>query len=272
MVTSHGNNQADPELGFSSDPNAATAEPTSTKISTTSAITTTTGQTNHENVNGQQREPQTEQEVASWSWAMSGHIRSLDIWHNVQVFELDALGNWEMVPVQPRLPLKVKGMSELEKSRMYLVEGVSEQTLRDFPEIDGAFWSQHISNVLLHGQGHAGSQDLFAKWTRHVYQTTAQWNIDERIKRGTPWNLDMLTNPRDVGIEHTSYFPLASVPRPRDPLEASSNFHQSKLRKGLTTCVSFRYWQTGLNFVGNTSILTKTLAFPNLRAPRTLGV
>ena len=121
--------------------------------------------------------------------------------HDVQVLEFRSGSNqWETVQVT-----EIEDTSTLPESvliRLYLIEGLAQKTISFFSGFDKDFFRYRRLNVLPYDRAGFGNDYFFGKWSRRAYQNDEQWDIEKRISKGRPYNLDLITDPKDVGLNH----------------------------------------------------------------------
>ena len=124
--------------------------------------------------------------------------------------------------------------------RVFLVEGLTKDTMNYLPSDNKDFYRYHCSNALPYDRWKWDKNYFFGKWFRRVYQTDRLSNIDFNIDRQRPHNRDMAIDPKELELEHERYDRQKNVLRPVMPLEASRAW-PSLQRKALGECVSCFY-------------------------------
>ena len=105
--------------------------------------------------------------------------------------------------------------------RVFLVEGLTAETVNYLPSIDRDFYRYHCSNALPYDRWKWDKSYFFGKWFRRVYQTDRLSNIDFNLDRKRPHNRDMAIDPKELELEHERYTRRKSIPRLVIPLEAA---------------------------------------------------
>jgi hypothetical protein len=173
----------------------------------------------------------------------------LDEGYNVEVLEF-RLGSqqWEAAPfTEIEDPLL---LPESVQIRLYLVEGLTQETVSYFSGISKDFFHNHYLNVLPYDRLVFGSECFFGKWPRRVFQNRDQWDIEDRIAKGRPYNLDMIVDPKDIRIDHDRYERPPGIRRPYSSLEATPNLDKEYRRQALEDCISIFYKKVDNGLIG----------------------
>lgn len=180
---------------------------------------------------------------------------SLDESHDVQVLEFRSGSNqWETVQVT-----EIEDTSTLPESvliRLYLIEGLAQKTISFFSGFNKDFFCYHRLNVLPYDRAGFGNDYFFGKWSRRAYQNHEQWDIEKRISKGRPYNLDLITDPKDVGLNHKRYERATSAYRPYSSLEADSNTDKRLMRQAVEDCISSCYKRVDGRLIGKPPLQT----------------
>lgn len=173
----------------------------------------------------------------------------LDGGHSVEVLEF-RLGSrqWEAVPITEITdPLL---LVESVLIRLYLVEGLTQETISYFSGIDENFFRYHYLNVLPYDQLVFSRDYFFSKWPRRVYQNRHQWDIEDRIAKGRPYSSDTIIDPREIRLEHDRYERPLGIHRPHSSLEATPNLEKKYIRQALGDCISIFYKKVNNGLIG----------------------
>ena len=183
-------------------------------------------------------EPKTAENIISDDWK-----NSLDESHDIQVLQFSSGSDrWEVVQAT-----ELEDTSTLPDAvliRLYLVEGLAQKTISYFKDIvEEEFFRNHRLNVLPYDRAGFRKDYFFGKWSRRAYQNHEQWDIEKRIAIGRPYSLDLITDPKDVGLNHERYERAISTYRPYSCLEADSNTGKRKpfMRQAVEDCISTCY-------------------------------
>ena len=95
-----------------------------------------------------------------------------------------------------------------------------------------------------------GDGTFFAKWHRYVRQKNRHWEIERRIAAGRPYNLDTVTDPINLRLDHEWYGRIPRVYRPYDPIRRTISGDRES---AALECISFFWKQVGDGFVGTDS-------------------
>ena len=134
--------------------------------------------------------------------------------------------------------------------RLFLVEGLAFDTLQYFSNVDRNFFRCHYLNVLPYNRSGLGSNYFFGKWSRRVYQSRQQWDIEDRISKGRPWSLNIITDPKDIGLDHDRYDRPSGIQRPCSSLE-SCRTDKQYVRQAIGECISCFYISVDDGLIGN---------------------
>jgi len=79
---------------------------------------------------------------------------------------------------------------------------------------------------------------LFAKWMAPETQLREQWDIEQRIARNTPYNVDTIRDPSHLRLNHTRYERDPPLPaRPYHPV-TGLDLASKEIMQASTECVS----------------------------------
>ena len=139
--------------------------------------------------------------------------------------------------------------------RLFLVEGLAKETITYFSNIRKDFFFHHSRNVLPYECLGFDHNFFFGKWSRRAFQNPAQWQIEDRIAKGRPFNRDIITDPQNVGLDHDRYERANVIHRPYSSLEANANAPDMPYaRQAVEECVSTSYTRVGDGLIGTLSI------------------
>ncbi|KAF2453590.1 hypothetical protein BDY21DRAFT_424307 [Lineolata rhizophorae] len=192
-------------------------------------------------------------------------LGNVDQDHSVEVFERSDSDNaWKRVSSDGRLPMDPGACSDLGLSRIYLVEGVSIRTPLDFPAVSHRFWELHLQNILESDQ--AIPDSFHFKSFRRVYQSKENYDIEEKLRRGKPYDLTITTDPRHVRLNHVRFERPYGPHRPYEPLETISMLEDDALiRRCLSESISCTFWRIGR------SLSKRVVGIIVFDPPQTLG-
>lgn len=174
----------------------------------------------------------------------------LDKEFNVEVLEFRAgSSEWETAS-----SIELEAPSALPESvliRLYLVEGLAPRTPSYFSTITQDLFRHHHLDVLPYDLSGISDDCFFAKWSRRVYQNHTQWEIEDRMSKGRPYNLNSITDPRDVSIEHDRYERAQGIYRPYSSLETDGELEERiYISQAVKECVSTYYRRIGNTLTG----------------------
>ncbi|KAL8794829.1 MAG: hypothetical protein Q9195_002657 [Heterodermia aff. obscurata] len=165
---------------------------------------------------------------------------SFDAQSNIEVLEIrSASSQWEAVPITD-----IPDPSSLPSSvsiRLFLVEGLTSETVSYFSCIGQDFFLYHRLNVLPYDLSGFSNDYFFGKWSHRVLQNRRQREIEERIMRNRPWNLDTPLDPEAVGLDHERYERAKGIVRPHNSLESGAEFNDGFARVAVDDCISVCY-------------------------------
>lgn len=163
-------------------------------------------------------------------------IQKLDKAHDIETHQLrKGSREWEEVP--PTLVADPFQVPAEVSVRFYLVQGLAKETLDYFSPIGLDFFYGHYSNTLPYGRPISAKTCFWAKWRRRVTQTRLQWEIEDKIAKGRPYNLDQIVDPKDLGLDHVRFEREQQVHRPLSSLEPSAKPKES-MQLAIAECVS----------------------------------
>lgn len=187
----------------------------------------------------------------------TSHLKGGD---NINVLEFrSGSQQWEDIPItdieDPWL------LSESVLIRLYLVEGLTQKTITYFSGnnergISEDFFRCHYLNVLPYDRLGFNSDFFFGKWSRRVYQNHHQWQIENRIAKGRPYNLDLVTDPRDVRLDHDRYERAMCIDRPYGSLEGNPSLDKKYRRQAIQECISTCYKRVNNSLIGELPLIS----------------
>ncbi|KAL8825399.1 MAG: hypothetical protein Q9191_004446 [Dirinaria sp. TL-2023a] len=199
---------------------------------------------------GTRQAPNTEKSDPSDPSSNDDWTSHLDTDYTVEILEFRrGLSEWQVVPKE-----EIDDPSVLPESvliRLFLVEGLAKETITYFSNIHEAFFLYHFRNVLPYERLGFDHNFFFGKWSRRALQNLDQWHIEDRIAKSRPFNLDMITDPQNVGVNHDRYERANGVHRPYSSLEANANIMGDQhLRQAVEECVSTYYTKVQNGLIG----------------------
>jgi hypothetical protein len=118
------------------------------------------------------------------------------------------------------------------KVRLLLVEGSSESVFNIYRSshlsVPQQYFDFHQSNAVPSVRAKFDFQDrsFFAKWSRYIWQSPKRWGIEQRIETGLPYNINTVTDPDTLRLDHERYSKLLPEYRSYDPIsKTKSNYH-----------------------------------------------
>lgn len=144
--------------------------------------------------------------------------------------------------------VEIMPLSESVKARLYLVEGLTDDVTNIYNTKLGVplqFFEFHKSDII-RGVNTKVDWDIcsfFAKWSRPVWQSDKKWDIESQIANETPYNINTVTDPFKLRLDHERYGRYSSIHRPYGPI---SDIIEHKLCHAATECISC-YWK---GFIG----------------------
>lgn len=135
------------------------------------------------------------------------------------------------------------------RTRLYLVEGTTEETCLKFSIFSERFFRHHSFNVLPFTRCGFGDNIFFGKWFRRVYQNPEQRFIEERISRGRPYSSDRLVDPQKLRLDHERYKRVPCIPRRCSSLEPYPGGHDLT-RMAIGECASACFRRVGNAMIG----------------------
>lgn len=179
----------------------------------------------------------------------------LDANYTIEVLEYrSGSSEWQTVPIAD-----IDDPSLLPDSvliRLFLVEGLAKETITYFSGISKDFFRFHSRNVLPYDRLGFDSDLFFGKWSRRAVQNHEQWHIEDCIAKGRPFNLDMITDPRKVGLNHDRYERANGIHRPYSSLEANAYSGKQYARQAVEECISTSYTKVRNGFIGTLTAFT----------------
>jgi len=142
------------------------------------------------------------------------------------------------------------------KAQIFLLEGISPLVTDAFTssrlQLPLDFFSSHEKNIVpnLGARFEGGDGTFFAKWHRYVRQKNRHWEIERRIAAGRPYNLDTVTDPINLRLDHEWYGRIPRVYRRYDPIRRTISGDRDS---AALECISFFWKQVGDGFVGTDS-------------------
>ena len=175
---------------------------------------------------------------------------SLDAQSNIEVLEISsASSQWEVVPVA-----EIPDPSLLPSSvsiRLFLVEGLTSNTIKYFSNINTRdFFQNHRLNVLPYDLSGFSEDRFFGKWSHRVLQNSRQRDIEERITRKRPWSLNIILDPKAVGLDHDRYERAKGIVRPHSSLESGAEYREGYARVAVDECISVYYQKVDTGLIG----------------------
>jgi hypothetical protein len=180
---------------------------------------------------------------------------------NVKVFEYqDGSTEWECSDFYFPTPDSAKALEvpPTLRTRLYLVEGLSPELMSQLfaipLTIDKSFFRYHTLNGLPYDPSTTSlpsSSSFFAKWSRCVLQCPKHRAAEHKIAQGRPWDSNLFTDPRDIGLDHERFDKPRSIPRPCDPMEPNPGAEEGQyIRMSLGECVSYHFERVGSADIG----------------------
>jgi hypothetical protein len=145
--------------------------------------------------------------------------------------------------------MRIIPLSPSVLARLYLMEGVSADLVLGSTAADKALFRCHVLNTLPYDRPYAGRY-FFAKWSRLVFQDPQTCAVERKMAEGRPYNPDIPTDPKEIGLDHDRYEKPSCIPRPCDPLGSNTGNRTGDRPKSLWECASFHFWQVDTAVVG----------------------
>ena len=155
---------------------------------------------------------------------------------------------WEATPIA-----EIGNPSILPEStpiRLFLVEGLAKEIISYFSDFDEDFFRLHHQNVLPYNRAKSDKNCFFAKWSRRVHQDPDAWHIEQKIAQGRPYDLDLVTDPDDIRLDHWRFERVSSVQRPCSYLEADLTATKGLMRQAVQDCISICYKRVDNGLIG----------------------
>jgi hypothetical protein len=139
------------------------------------------------------------------------------------------------------------------KAQIFLLEGTSPLVTEVFTssrlQLPLDFFSSHEKNIVpnLGARFEGGDSTFFAKWHRPVTQKNRHWDIEKRIAARRPYNLDTVTDPINLRLDHEWYGRIPGIYRPYDPIRRTISGDRDC---AALECISSFWKQVGDGFVG----------------------
>lgn len=123
------------------------------------------------------------------------------------------------------------------KARLLLLEGVSDRVkdiyCSSYIQIPHKFFSIHAGSAVpgVGAEVRPGEGGFFAKWLRYVKQEHKHWKIETKIDDGRPYDINTLTDPHELRLDHERYSRQPRAYRPYDPIGKTALGDLGQLRK-----------------------------------------
>jgi len=159
-------------------------------------------------------------------------------------------------------------LSNPNSVRLFLVEGLSNKNISDFGQhlgVEKKFFHHHFLDCLPHDRLRSAPDGcFFAKWSRRVLQEHAQWSIETKIASGQPYDVDILSDPHHIGLDHNRYHKFPNIHRQYDLLEPQLDFIETPLlnpkkllRHAAKECISYCYKPVTNGYMGNIRLVSR---------------
>ncbi|KAH0543139.1 hypothetical protein FGG08_002484 [Glutinoglossum americanum] len=183
-------------------------------------------------------------------------------------------------PGRPLLPEPVQ-------ARLYLIEGLSSQTISVLGDLQlglpADFFGNHCQENLPNARPKPElHRCFFAKWSRTVHQDHEQWEIERKIAAGWPYDVDTLTHPERLLLDHKKYERSPLIFRSYDPLDPQIHSQstppygvgrsEGTIRHAARTCVSFYHDPMKSCFTGMVLATPADPQFENTSLTFAIGV
>jgi hypothetical protein len=224
-------------------------------------------------------------------------------WDDISLDSQSDIAVWEFQPEPPQQGgskwvargfkpgLETLKLDDKVAVRLFLVEGVTEKTIRDIMAIPDMgvgkeFFRYHCLNDLASNPPEF-QKYFFAKWPRCFSQNPRQWKIEAKIAAKRPWDLENIVNPADLCQDHDWYSNVQRVYRPHAPLESKpaewngppapvnpkAKRKKRRVKVGVDEkdrfqaageCVSYYFQKVNGGFIGNVSLKPPPLPSPTI--------